>query len=146
MVRVELLPFGRVIVLRFPPRLVLAASVLGVFAASSGTALSMPERVEDAVPIPDIAPAAQPQAQGPAPAEPVASGGPAITGAQIAALALAPARDRAAALIKEQAEAEEERDRAERDSDDGDRWDELRDEIREACDDGRIRGQICRSS
>jgi hypothetical protein len=27
-----------------------------------------------------------------------------------------------------------------------DRWDDLRDEIREACDDGRIRGQICRSN
>jgi hypothetical protein len=148
MVRVELLPFGRVIVLRFPPRLVLAASVLGMFAASSGTALSMPERVEDAVPIPDIAPAAQPQAQAPAPAEPVASGGPAITGAQIAALALAPARDRAAALIEEQArvEAVEAQRRAARESDsDSGEWQDLRDELREACDEGRIRGQICRT-
>jgi hypothetical protein len=70
---------------------------------------------------------------------------PTITGAQIAALALAPARDRAAALIKEQARAAAEEERSERRGDDDDRWDELREEIREACDDGRIRGQICRA-
>lgn len=134
------------VVVRFPPRLVLAASALGMVAASSGAVLLMPGNAADtAVPLPEITSPTY-QQQAPAPAEPAASSRPTITGAQIAALALAPARDRAAALIKEQAEAEEERDRAERDSDDGDRWDELRDEIREACDDGRIRGQICRSS
>ena len=73
------------IVVRVPSRLALAASVLGVFAASSGTALSMPERVEDAVPIPDIAPAAQPQAQAPAPAEPVASAALLVTSARAVA-------------------------------------------------------------
>jgi hypothetical protein len=136
-----------VIVVRFPPRLVLAASVLGVFAAGGGAVLALPERAaETGVPLPEITAGTQQQA--PAPAAPAAAGSPAITGQQIAALALTPARDRAAALIKEQAqaEAEAERTRAARNSDGrDDRWQELRDEIREACDDGRIRGQICRS-
>ena len=117
-------------------------------AASTGAVLLMPGNAEDtAVPVPEITSAAD-QQQAAAPAEPVVSTGPAITGAQIAGLALAPARDRAAALIEEQARAraEEQRARAEQRADDGDRWDELRDEIREACDDGRIRGQICRSN
>jgi hypothetical protein len=100
-----------------------------------------------AVPVPEITSPSRQQAPGPA--EPVVSAGPAITGAQIASLALTPARDRAAALIEERARAtaEAERARAERVSgSQADRWDELRDEIREACEDGRIRGQICRSS
>jgi hypothetical protein len=129
---------------RFPPRLVLAASAIGMVAASSGAVLLLPGDAQGAaVPVPEITSPSRQQA--PAPAEPV-SAGPAITGAQIAALALSPARDRAAALIQEQAKVEEERARAERDSDDDDRWDDLRDEIREACDDGRIRGQICRTN
>jgi hypothetical protein len=137
---VELLPGGKVIVVRFPPRLVLAASALGMVAASSGAVLLMPEPTEArAVPVPEITSPQQQQA--PAPVEPVAAPAPGITGAQIAAIALAPARDRAAALIEEQAKQK----RAERRADD-DRWDKLRDEIREACDDGRIRGQICRSN
>lgn len=145
---------GRVIVVRFPPRLVLAASVLGVFAASSGTALLMPERTEAAVPLPEIAAAPPSQAaaepQAPEPVAPAATAGPAITGAQIAELALAPARDRAAAIVAERARAEAAE--AERARDDrgsrsrADQWQELRDEIREACDDGRLRGQICRGS
>jgi hypothetical protein len=146
---VELLPCGKVIVVRFPPRFVLAASALGMVAASSGAVLLMPGNAEDTtVPVPEITSAAD-QQQAPAPAEPAVSAGPAITGAQIAALALAPARDRAAELIAEQVRAKVEaaRARSEEDSDDqADRWDELRDDIREACDDGRIRGQICRSN
>jgi hypothetical protein len=136
-----------VILVRFPPRLVLAASVLGVFAAGGGAVLALPERAEESgVPLPEVTAGTRPQA--PAPIAPAAAGSPAITGQQIAALALAPARDRAAALIKEQAQAraEAERTRAARSSDRDDRWQELRDEIREACDDGRIRGQICRGS
>jgi hypothetical protein len=134
-----------VIVVRFPPRLALAVSVLGVFAASSGAAVLIPDRADNtATPVPEFAAAPAPQA--PAPAEPVASAGPAITGAQIAALALAPARERAATLIEEQARAEAAQARAARDSDSqGDRWRQLRDELREACEDGRIRGQICRT-
>jgi hypothetical protein len=133
-----------VVVVRFPSRLALAASVLGVFAAGSGAVLTMPERAEGAaVPVPEITSAAAPQA--PAPVEPAAAPGPAITGEQIAALALAPARDRAAALIEEQAR-EAQRARSARDSDsrdDSGRWRELRDELREACEEGRIRGDIC---
>ena len=132
------------VIVRFPPRLVLAASAIGMVAASSGAVLLMPGNAEDtAVPVPEFTSAAD-QQQAPAPAEPAVSAGPAITGAQIAALALAPARDRAAALIEEQARAKAEQ--AARRSDDTDRWDDLRDEIRDACDDGRIRGPICRSN
>jgi hypothetical protein len=141
------LPCGKVIVVRFPPRLVLTASAVGMVAASSGAVLLMPGPTEAAVPVPEITSA--PQQQAPTPAEPVASAGRAITGAQIAELALAPARERAAELIEEQARARVEEARA-RDDDDSDsqadRWDELRDDIREACEDGRIRGQICRSN
>lgn len=134
--------------MRFPPRLVLVASAVAMVVASSGAVLLMPGSSEEAaVPIPEITSAAD-QQQAPAPAEPVVSAGPAITGAQIAGLALAPARDRAAALVEEQAraKAEEARTRAERRAGDDDRWDDLRDEIRDACDDGRIRGPICRSN
>jgi hypothetical protein len=135
-----------VIFVRFAPRLVLAVSAAGMVAASGGAVLSMSQPTETAVPVPEFASPAQRQA--PAPAEqPVANPGPAITGAQIAALALAPARDRAAALIEEQvrAEAEAKRANAERRGDDDERWEELSDKIREACDDGKLRGPICRS-
>jgi hypothetical protein len=133
-----------VVIVRFPPRLVLAASAIGMVAASSGAVLLMPGNAENtAVPVPEFTSAAD-QQRAPAPAEPAVSAGPAITGAQIAALALAPARDRAAALIEEQARAKAEQ--AARRSDDTDRWDDLRDQIRDACDDGRIRGPICRSN
>ena len=130
--------------MRFPPRLVLAASALGMVAASSGAVLLMPDSTEPAsVPVPEIT---SQQQQAPAPAEPISAPAPAITGEQIAALALAPARDRAAALIEKQVRAEAERASDEGDDSDDERWDELRDKIREACDDGRLRGPICRST
>jgi len=116
--------------------------------ASSGVVLSMPgDNEAAAVPLPEITSAAE-QQQAPAPVEPVVAAAPAITGAQIADLALAPARDRATVLAEEEArqKAEQARDRDERGDDDGDRWDKLREEIRDACDDGRIRGPICRSN
>ena len=141
--------------MRFSSRLVLAGSVLGMFAASSGAVLLMPDRAEDtAVPVPELAAAAEPQA--PAPVEVAGPAATPITGAQIAALALAPARDRAATLVAEraaaEAAAEAERARAEdEDSSDErrterDQWRELSDEIRAACEDGRIRGAICRGA
>jgi hypothetical protein len=149
MVLVELLPKSKGVVVRFPPRLVLAASAVVMVAASLGAVLLMPGSTEDVVPVPEITVAAE-QQQAPEPAEPVTAPAPAITGAQIAELALTPARDRAAALIKEQARAkaveQDDDDEDGSDSRDDDRWGELRDEIREACEDGRIRGQICRSS
>jgi hypothetical protein len=134
------------VVVRFPPRLVLVASALCMVAASSGTALVMSGEADVApVPVPEIT-SVSPEVQSPAPAEQIGSTGPAITGAQIAGLALAPARDRAAALIEEQVRAEAERASDEGDDSDDERWDELRDKIREACDDGRLRGPICRST
>jgi hypothetical protein len=138
---------------------VLAASVLGMFAASSGTVLMLPERAEGpSVPAPELAAATEPQALTPAePASPAAAAapvGPAVTGEQIAALALAPARERAAELIAqlERAEAEAAARAAAQQEDEPDspsqreQWRELRDEIREACEDGRIRGPICRDA
>jgi hypothetical protein len=133
-----------VIFVRFPPRLVLVASAIAMVAASSSAVLLMPGNTQAAVvPVPEITSPAQ-QQQAPSAAEPAATPGPAITGAQIAALALAPARERAAALIEEESRAEAER--IARRAGDDDRWDDLRDEIRDACDDGRIRGEICRSN
>ena len=139
--------------MRFQSRVVLASSVLGMFAASSGVALLMPERAEDAVvAVPEFA--ASTRTQAPPPAEPAGPAMQPVSGDQIVALALAPARDRAVTLI-ERAKAEAaaaaaaEQAREDDDEDDSsdrsraDEWRELRDEIREACDDGRIRGPIC---
>ncbi|MHA6627093.1 hypothetical protein ACU61A_16795 [Pseudonocardia sichuanensis] len=143
--------------MRFQSRAVLAGSALAVFAASSGVALLMPERGDDAaVGVPEFAASQEslPAVPDDASARAVA---PPVTGAQIAALALAPARDRAEALIAERAKAEAEAAEAEQSDEDDDedgssdsagrseQWRELRDRIREACEDGRIRGQICRS-
>ena len=140
--------------MRFQSRAVLAGAALAVFAASSGVALLMPERADDpSVGAPEFAAAQEslPAVEDDASARPVA---PPLTGTQIVALALAPARDRAEALIAERAKAEAEAEQADEDDDEADssesagrseQWRELRDRIREACEDGRIRGQICRS-
>jgi hypothetical protein len=156
---------GRVILVQFPSRMVLAGSVLGMFVASTGVALLMPERASGtATPAPELTTAST-EAQALPPAESAAEVAPAsaaapppITGAQIAALAIGPARERAAALIAEQARA---RAAAEADAaakaaqesrndqvgsaghGDVDDWIKLRNQIRDACDDGRIRGPIC---
>jgi hypothetical protein len=137
---------------RFPSRVMLAGSVLGVFAVSSGVVLLMPGGTDDAdVSLPEFAASSESEAL--APAEPAVAVEPAISGAQIAELALAPARDRAATLIAERAEAEAAAEQAREDDDEdddssdrvrSDDWRELRDRIREACEDGRIKGQICR--
>jgi hypothetical protein len=143
-------------VVRFQSRAVLAGSALAMLAASSGVALLMPESADDpAVGVPGFAASQEslPAVEDDATARPVA---PPVTGAQIAALALAPARDRAETLIAERAKAEAaaEAEQADEDDDEDDssesagrseQWRELRDRIREACEDGRIRGQICRS-
>jgi hypothetical protein len=130
----------------------LAGSVLGVFAVSSGVVLLMPERTDDAgISLPEFAASSESEALDPA--EPAVAVEPAISGAQIAQLALAPARDRATTLIAERAKAEAAAEQAREDDDEdddsadrsrSDEWRELRDRIREACEDGRIKGQICR--
>ncbi|OZM83800.1 hypothetical protein [Pseudonocardia sp. MH-G8] len=146
------------IVVRFQSRAVLAGAALAMFAASSGVALLMPDPADDpTVGVPEFAASQQslPAVPDDAGARPVA---PPVTGAQIAALALAPARDRAETLIAERAKAEAEAAAAEDDDEDDDdeadssnsssraeEWRELRNRIKEACADGRIRGQICRS-
>ncbi|MGH3585994.1 MAG: hypothetical protein ACRDQ0_06690 [Pseudonocardia sp.] len=135
--------------MRFQSRVVLAGSVLGVFAASSGVALLMPERAEGTA-VPQFAASTEVQAapQVEQPPAPVAAP---VSGEQIAALVVTPARDRAAAIIAELEAAKAAEAEADDDDDDdspgrsrADGWRELRDQIQEACDDGRIRGQICR--
>jgi type IV secretory pathway VirB10-like protein len=141
-----------VILVRISARLVLAGAVVVMVTAGAGVALSMPGAPDSVVAAPELTAATEGQESEPAAAaRPVA---PPITGAQIAALAATPARERAAALIAERQRAEEaERARQDDDDDDDDdqrdqrdQWDELRDEIRQACNDGRIRGAICRST
>jgi hypothetical protein len=138
----------------FPSRLLLAGSVLGALVASSSTALTMTGDSDDAtVDVPEFAHTSGPAAPTSAPTS--ATAGSPVTGAQIAALALTPARDRTAALIAERdaAAAEAVRAEAQRQAarpapaqireDDISR---LRAEIRRACDDGRLRGGICRGA
>jgi hypothetical protein len=127
------------VLVRFPARLVLAGSVLGVFAASSATVYSLSEDVDDAA-VTVVYDASSDEA----PAEP-APPVPTVTGAQLAALAVTPARDRAAALIAEREAAE--RARLEDEDDDRERSPEerIRAALQDACDDGRIRGVICRN-
>jgi hypothetical protein len=154
---------GEVVVLvRVPSRLLVAGSVLAALAASSSTALTMPDRVADtAADVPDVAAGAGRDAS--APIDTPITTGPAVTGAQIAQLALAPARDRAAALIAEQraeaeaaaaaaeaaaraeAELEAARERASRPTVSPDHR-RMRAELREACERGWIQGVICRGA
>lgn len=98
---------------------------------------------------PQLAAAADDQAA--TPSESSLTTGPPVTGAQIAALATTPARDRTAALVAERAKAEAaeaERARAEADDDsDGSEYlRELRQRFKKACDEGIIEGAVCRGS
>jgi hypothetical protein len=138
---------------------VLAASVLAALAASAGTVLTMPDYAADAAE-PGSGFAAAPGLGAGEPGAPTVAGPP-VSGAQIAGLALAPARDRATEVAAEQAAAAtaakaaaEERARqqaaqeAEPDQKPPSRagmsdWEKFRKELKEACDDGRVRGQIC---
>ncbi|MFC4946958.1 hypothetical protein [Pseudonocardia sp. GCM10023141] len=136
--------------MQFPTRPLLALAVIGTFVASGGTALTLTANaVPDEVGVPEFATPSQPQSA----SVPIASTPP-VTGAQIAALAIAPARERAAAIAAEQAkaaaaaaaaakasaDAEAERTAARPES----RNDRLRAEIKQACAIGLIRGPVCR--
>jgi hypothetical protein len=148
------------VLVRFPSRPVLAASVLAALAASAGTVLTMPDYAADAAePGSDFA--AAPGLGDGAPAAAPTAAGPPVSGAQIAGLALAPARDRATEVAAQQSAAaaaaakaaaeEQARQRAAQEEDDRatpsrpgtSEWEKFRQELKEACDDGRIRGQIC---
>lgn len=93
------------VLVQFPSRLLLTGTVLGALAASSASALTIPDRVADTpgapVGVPGLTAAGTSHSPGSAPT-PVTTGPP-ITGAQIAGLAIAPARDRAVELIAEDA-------------------------------------------
>jgi hypothetical protein len=154
---------------RFPSRPVLAASVLAALAASGGTVLTMPDEavVDAAQSAPDLPATPGVPAQNPADAPTVA--GPPVSGAQIAGLALAPARERADSLITQRAATEaaaeaaaakvaaEEQARQEAQQEEqanqnaqrrsgNSQWEQFRRDLRKACDEGRIQGQICRGA
>ncbi|MFD1521139.1 hypothetical protein [Pseudonocardia yunnanensis] len=144
----------------FSSRGMLASSVIGVLAAGSTAVLTLaPPSAHAAVKVPDFdTHAATPTPVG-------ATGAPAIvppvTGAQIAGLVLTPARDRVNAIIAERAQVAaaeaakaqaakaaaaraQDEHQADSRSDRGDetfrRWTA---QFRQACDDGRMRGEIC---
>jgi hypothetical protein len=147
---------------RFPSRPVLAASVLAALAASGGTVLTMPDQavVDAAQSAPDLPASSSVPAQ-----DAPAVAGPPVSGAQIAGLALAPARERADSLIAQRAAAEaaaakaaaqeqarqeaqqqeQANQNAQRRSGSSD-WERFRRDLRKACDEGRIQGQICRGA
>lgn len=131
-------------------RLVATGAVAAAVLTTGFVAVTM--RGDDAprVEIPVFAPA-------PVAAAPDAASGPPVTGAQIVAWALAPARDRTSALLAERARADAQRaeaaarSQAERDASaerspgrvsEEDRA-RLAEQIRRACEDGRLRGAIC---
>jgi len=150
-------------IVAFSSRVMLASSVIGVLAAGSTAVLTMaPPSAHAAVKVPDF------DSHAAAPAPTGAAGAPAIvppvTGAQIAGLVLTPARDRVNAIIAERAQAaaaaeaakaEAARAAAAQDQEEhqatsrsgagrGDetfrRW---ASQFRQACDDGRVHGEIC---
>jgi hypothetical protein len=148
-------------IVAFSSRLMLASSVIGVLAASSTAALTMvPGNAHAAVKVPDF----DIRAEAPTPAGTAAPAVvPPVTGAQIAGLALAPARDRVNAIVAERAQAAAAaaaaaeaskaaaaRAEAERSAAAGstaDRGEEAfhrwAAQFRQACDDGRVHGEVC---
>ncbi len=149
-------------IVAFSSRVMLASSVIGVMAAGSTAVLTLaPPSAHAAVKVPDF------DSHAAAPTPVGATGAPAIvppvTGAQIAGLVLTPARDRVNAIIAERAQAAAAAEAAKaaavkaaaaREQDDqansrsgGDRGDETfrrwTAQFRQACDDGRMRGEIC---
>ncbi len=154
MVTVDALSRKRWCVVRSPSRLVLTGSVLGALVASGGTAFTMENNVADAaVEIPGFTTADE---QATAPSETSLTLGPPVSGAQIAAIALAPARDRAATLAAERAKADAEAaaralDEADEDDDDEDSdgregLRELQKRFKNACEQGIIEGAVCRGT
>jgi hypothetical protein len=148
-------------IVAFSSRVMLASSVIGVLAAGSTAVLTMaPPSAHAAVKVPDF----DSHAAVPAPSPGAPAVVPPVTGAQIAGLVLTPARDRVNAIIAERAQAaaaaeaakaEAARAAAARDQDEhqatsrsgagrGDetfrRW---ASQFRQACDDGRVHGEIC---
>lgn len=136
----------------FPTRPVLAVAVLGALVASGSTALTLPGRASSGhVAVPEFNAPSQPQSAS-TPLVPIATTPP-ITGAQIAALAIAPARERATALVAEQARLKAEADAAAAaaappaaEPRRGSEADRLRQELRRACASGALRGSICRGA
>ena len=148
--------------MRFPSRPVLTASVLAALAASAGTVLTMPDQVADAAESGPTALPGGPGVHAQEPSQAPTAAGPPVTGAQIAGLALAPARERAGTLIAERAAAQSAADAAEEKARQeaaqqeqadqnqhrrgGNDWEEFRRQLHQACQDGRVRGQICRGA
>lgn len=149
-------------IVAFSSRVMRASSVIGVLAAGSTAALTMaPPSAHAAMKVPDFdSHAAAPTPAGTAGAPAIV---PPVTGAQIAGLVLTPARDRVNAIIAERAQAAaaaqaakaaaaraaaREQDEHQATSRSGpDHRDETfrrwTAQFRQACDDGRVHGEIC---
>lgn len=141
--------------MRVTPRWLVTLSVLGSLAASGTTVLVMPQRTEPAdgvVELPSFAPdppGAPGQEVAPDPQLPAASGPP-VTGRQIVELAAGPAARRAEDLAA-QAEPSPNATPPTAASTTaapaaGDETaEELRKRIREACEEGTLKGKVCRN-
>lgn len=132
--------------------LLVTGSVVAALAASGGTVLTLPDRLAGGEASPAVTPSAHTQPSAPAPDRI----GPPVTGAQIAATALAPARERAAVMAANRARQEEERRAAASATENphsangqGDHFrnmsPRLQEYVRKACAEGRMRAEICRN-
>lgn len=140
MVWVDLFVVGSGGVVRLLSRPVLSGAAVALLLASVGTAFTLSGT--PAAPSVDLPQFPVVEEQQAAPPAPIVTGPP-ITGKQIASGAVAPARDRANALIAQARAAAEAADDDDDEDDRGSSIGQLREKIREACKEGRIRGAIC---
>lgn len=146
--------------MRLPVRFLLLSAVLVALAAGTAAAFTL-SAARDRVALPEFATTGVTE---PEPPQPLTTGAP-VSGPQIVAQTVVPARQRAEALVAEQqrrqqeqqqaaaaaaaAEEQRARDAARAEPDkrtsrrQQDPWDRFREQIREACQDGRLRGSIC---
>ena len=134
--------------------LLVTGSVVAALAASGGTVLTLPDRLAGDDASPTVSPTANTVPTTATAASTESIGRP-VTGAQIAEAALAPARERATAIAEKLARQEQERAAAaaaqnteqtqppEGDDQWGGMSPRLREYVRKACAEGRMRSPIC---
>jgi hypothetical protein len=126
---------------RLLSRPLLSGAASALLVAGIITGVTLPgEPAAPPVEVPQF-PVVEQQQPAAAPPAPIVTTPP-ITGKQIAAGAVAPARERATALI-EKARAAAEADVDNNEDEWGSNIGRLREKIREACKEGRIRGAFC---
>ena len=127
--------------MRLLSRPLLSGAASALLVAGIVTAVTLPGKpAAPPVEVPQF-PAVEQQQPVAAPPSPIVTTPP-ITGKQIAAAAVAPARERANALI-EKARAAAGADVDNNEDEWGSNIGRLREKIREACKEGRIRGPFC---